>query len=714
MPRRLPRIVHATSMPCCFVGRQAELELLDRAAAGGLASLVALVGPGGQGKTAVVQHWLARRADAVPPLDGVFLWSFYRGRDADLCLRSLYAYAQGLEVLSDVSASNIVDTLIPLLRAERWAIVLDGLELVQADAPPWPGRILHPELDRLVGELASAGMPGVLVVTSRFALRDHEHRRHGQLISLQRLDAASAVALLRGMGATGGEGELTAAVEWCAGHAKAVELLASFAARYRGGDISCWQRIAAVPCATEGDLSPEELAVLRVLRAFQEELSAEFLDVLALATAFREPPTEGRLVDYLLSEPVRALLHDRWGRAYPPFRERAADWLAGCLDELVELRLLERVAPAFTVAEGAGMVIEAHPLVRRGFERALGPVQCQAGAAARAGFLRSRPDRGRPLSLADTAADVELFHACIEASCFEEADRIFVSLDNPKHRFLAPAFERDLLLSFFPARDWRFPPLWAGFGRYRSLAICLEMLGQFEEALDAYRPADAPLRGDALLALGRLGPLLEQERVAGPWQSLWSAYRAHALALAGQTDAAHRLALSLVPLDIYEWVHVFEALLRAGGLERLDLSALLYRSAGAAEHRWADLARRRLAADHARVCGSSAAATASLGTLYVDLIEEYDRAGLIVERVLGRLGLAQLLLAEGKLERAAGVLRAGQDITARHAMPILQADVLSLTAEWARRSGDRELAHRAARQADDLRRAAGYHAPPRP
>src|SRR5207302_1674245 len=132
-------------------------------------------------------------------------------------------------------------------------------------------------------------------------------------------------------------------------------------------------------------------------------------------------------------------------------------------------------------------VLEAHPLVRRGFETVLG-----AGHAARsrAGFLRGRPDRRPPVSLEDAREEVELFHAYADAGLWNEADSTFVALDNPKHRFLAPAFERDLLLRFFPHNDWRQLPLWPGFGRYRSLAICFELLGQFEDAIETYRPAD--------------------------------------------------------------------------------------------------------------------------------------------------------------------------------------------------------------------------------
>src|SRR5207248_3212454 len=153
-----------------------------------------------------------------------------------------------------------------------------------------------------------------------------------------------------------------------------------------------------------------------------------------------------------------------------------------------------------------------------------------------------------------------------------------VALDNPKHRFLAPAFERDLLLRFFPGGDARQAPLWPGFGRHRSLAICFELLGQFEDALTTYRPADAALRGDALIALGRLQPFLDQPQAAHPWQTLWQAYRAHALSLLGHADEALRAAQSLVPTDVYECGRVFECLLRLGRLDALDLRSLLYRA----------------------------------------------------------------------------------------------------------------------------------------
>ena len=161
---------------------------------GGPASVVAFIGPGGQGKTAIVQHWLRSRSET--DVDGVFLWSFYRGKDSDECLRTLYAYAEGLPGPPDVAASFCVDRLIPLLRHERWAIVFDGAEVVQHESGAWRGRFTHPELGRLIETLAEEPMPGVLALTTRFELPTLTSRRHAAMRSLSTLDVESGIQLL--------------------------------------------------------------------------------------------------------------------------------------------------------------------------------------------------------------------------------------------------------------------------------------------------------------------------------------------------------------------------------------------------------------------------------------------------------------------------------------------------------------------------------------
>jgi hypothetical protein len=704
-------IHHSTSHPFRFFGRAAELALLDEALNGGPESVVALAGPGGQGKTAIVQEWLGQFLAGSNRADGVFFWSFYRGKDADVFLRELYAYALGLAHAGDVSASYCVDHLLPVLRRERFVLILDGAEVVQYDQGEWYGRFLHPELGRLVEELAAEPMPGVLVLTTRFPIPGLERRKHARLINLGGLDAESGRRLLQDLGVRGTADELNAAAASCGFHAKAVELLGTYLVRFQGGIAGRRENLPEV--AAEPGLSPEERQAARVLGAFQNDLAPEAQDVLALATAFREPSAEARLLDYLVSPPVQSLLHQTWGRSYLPFALRPPGWLAGQVEDLVHLRLLERVGrnPAGSGPDDA-TVIDAHPLVRRGFESVRGGPAHHAHARARAGFLRGRPDRRRPDSLEEAREEIELFFAYCDGGLWNEADGVYVSLDNPKHRFLAPALERDLLLRFFPGGDWRRPPLWAGFGRYRSLAICFELLGQFDHALAAYREADAPLRGDALLALARLGPLLPPIPAAPPWQALWQAYRAHALCLAGDLAAALAVARSLVPVDVYEWVHVIECLLRARQLGALDIRSVLFRPPHAAEHRWNDLARRRMRLDYLRL--SSSPAPPELDGEYKTLVEAYDRGGLPWERALARLSYGRWLLERNEHSLAQAVNGITLDLGRRYGMAIVEADAWELEGEIARRLAVNHHFQEANRQGSRLRSQVGYHGPGRP
>src|SRR5262249_43385946 len=151
---------------------------------------------------------------------------------------------------------------------------------------------------------------------------------------------------------------------------------------------------------------------------------------------------------------------------------------------------------------------------------------------------------------------------------------------------------------------------------------------------------------------------------------LWQAYRAHALCLAGRTDEATAKAGALVPVDVYEWTHVFECLLRAGRLAALDMRSFLYRPPRAAEHRWNDLARQRMRADYLR---TTASPPADLGETYARIIEEYDRGGLPYERVLTRLGYARWLLSRDEVGEAQAVNAVTLDLACRHGMRIAEA-----------------------------------------
>lgn len=655
---RPPRIHHPTSEPWRFFGRQNEQILLNDSLGGAEPSLVAFVGEGGQGKTAIVQHWLHQLSAQQPSPDGIFLWSFYRGPDGDLCLRNLLAYALGLDQLPEVSASYCVDHLLPIIRKERWAIVLDGTEVVQYDSGPWQGRFFHPELGRFLEEIASEKTPGVTVITSRFVLPTLELRPFSRVISLEILDGDSACGLLSSLGVRGDQKDLEAVAKMAGNHAKAVELLGTYLVRYQDGLAQNHEKLPEfepIPGANR-----QENQVARILSLHRQALPVELADMVALTTSFRAPLDVNQLQQYLSSPSITNLLHEQWGRTYLPLVNRSTRWFHDSFEELLRLRLLESVQP--------GPVIDAHPLVRRAFENALGQEGQSQSALARAGFLRGRPDRRRPDRLEDAGQEIELFHSYCDAGFWNEADNAFRALENPKHRLLAPAREKELLQRFFPNGDLRQKPIWPGFSRHRSLAISLEMLGEYELAIDVYPPQDAPLRGDSLLALGHISPILEQHRIPGPWNNLWQAYRCHALALDGQFEEAGILARSFFPMDIYEWFHVFEALWYSERIHLLDLRSLTL-FPGQEEHRWASLARRRMQADHLQIEDP----TKDLHQEYEEILDAYERAGLPLERTLTRLRYANHLFRRSKNNKILQVLEPARTLAIKHRLnPMLR------------------------------------------
>jgi hypothetical protein len=112
--------------------------------------------------------------------------------------------------------------------------------------------------------------------------------------------------------------------------------------------------------------------------------------------------------------------------------------------------------------------------------------------------------------------------------------------------------------------------------------------------------------------------------------------------------------------------------LRAGQLAALDLSGMLFRPPQlGADHRWAELARRRMRADYRRITDT---ANTDLGDEYAALLDAYDRGGLPYERVLVRLGYAAWLIARGETKTAAGILQAAANLSRQHGMVILEAD----------------------------------------
>ncbi|WP_295426853.1 TIR domain-containing protein [uncultured Thiodictyon sp.] len=247
-----------------FLGREEELRMLDAAwsSEGDAAGLqvVALVAPGGVGKTALIKRWLdGLRREGWRGAELIFGWSFYsqgtgddRQASDDVFLSEALAW---FKVDCDPAASpwDKGRLLADAVAARRTLLVLDGCEPLQQPPGPLAGQLRTPGLKALLGHLAGSGQLGLTLLSTREALTDlAEYARspgypQGAVLvhDLERLDEADGARLLHRLGcvragaaAIGPEDdELRAASREVRGHALTLNLLGRYLAQAQGGDI---------------------------------------------------------------------------------------------------------------------------------------------------------------------------------------------------------------------------------------------------------------------------------------------------------------------------------------------------------------------------------------------------------------------------------------------------------------------------------------------
>src|SRR5262245_31739818 len=154
-------IVHPLPSAPQFVGRRSELDELLAWWYSGIPGVVALVGLGGAGKTAIAARMVAELCRPGNPYRpaGLFVWSFYQEPDAGFFLSEAYRYFAGPGA-GPAPARGA--GLLHLLRQALGVggphlLVLDGLERVQrpeGDGPGAFGRVEDPLLRGLLTRLA--------------------------------------------------------------------------------------------------------------------------------------------------------------------------------------------------------------------------------------------------------------------------------------------------------------------------------------------------------------------------------------------------------------------------------------------------------------------------------------------------------------------------------------------------------------------------------
>ncbi|WP_437641401.1 helix-turn-helix domain-containing protein [Sorangium sp. So ce854] len=446
-PRRVapawrPLHAHTLQRARHFVGRA---DVLERLAAWADASppaprVLALLGVGGAGKTAIAERFLQGLGDAPRP-GGVLVWSFYDDPRTEAFLDQAAAYfAPGAGASGAPAPAAPGEQLARLREAlgqgPPHLLVLDGLETAQAEggAGRAHGELRDALLRRLLCAIA-AGLGGArALVTSRFDLADLAAWDDGgpgggfAAIRPASLSPDDAASLLRRWGLRGDDGALRALFERTGGHALSVAVVGSYVGAFLGGDAA---RLAAARAADLAEAERDDALARRlssVLSDYARALPPGERDLLARLSAFPGGAGEAALLQLARAGGEIAGAMEGWG---------AAELARG-------LARLERLGLVFAARQGERSDVAArqgersdvaarqgelrystHPFVRQHFRSLLGvpPERVHAAGSAapppRLDEAPRRPPRERPALDAYEAFLVELLGAGRAGEAYE-------------------------------------------------------------------------------------------------------------------------------------------------------------------------------------------------------------------------------------------------------------------------------------------------------
>ncbi|MDI3290763.1 AAA family ATPase [Polyangium sp. 15x6] len=407
-----PEHVHTLQRAPHFVGREEILDALwawaSEPAKGPAPGVVALVGVGGAGKTAIAERLVTRMGDA-PRHGGLFVWSFYDDERTEAFLAHAVRYFAGAEAQA---GERLEKLLLALGSGPPHLLVLDGLETVQAagGASRAHGELEDPLLRRLLVALAARGLGAArALVTSRFLLGDLAPWADAgvRTVKLGPLSSTEAARLLRSWGADSDGEALARVVRASGGHALSLAVAGSYAGAFLGGDLRPLDPLDLAEAARDDPLARR---LARVLSAYAAALPDAERDLLARLSVLSAGADEDALLALATASP------------------RVAGALAGASAEGLRRALarLERLGLVFR-AGGEPPRWSSHPFVRDHF-RGLLPVSPSAVQAAMSppseGTLIFAP-RQKPQDRGRLDAVEEVFRTLIAAGQPTEAYRVY-------------------------------------------------------------------------------------------------------------------------------------------------------------------------------------------------------------------------------------------------------------------------------------------------
>lgn len=287
--------------PVLFLGRQQELKTLEQWIVDDRCQVVALLGMGGIGKTALAAR-LSRRIQT--QFDGIFWRSLLNApKLTDILQELLLFLSPQQEAAVPSTLEGLLLSCLHHLRQRRYLVILDNGETLLAEGGEQPYRPGYSDYDQLFKRLGEAPHASCLLLTSRekppaIAQLESPRRplRSLTLTGLAASDAQKIVSTFQEFEASSADWQ--ALLDLYEGHPLALELVAKHIAEVFFGDIRAFLQ--------QGQPIFRDIGTL--LNWHFERLSAAEVEVLYWLSISREPVSLQELQTLMLTPPRQAQL----------------------------------------------------------------------------------------------------------------------------------------------------------------------------------------------------------------------------------------------------------------------------------------------------------------------------------------------------------------------------------------------------------------------
>lgn len=373
-----------------FYGREQELAQLSQAVLAEQKRVIAILGLGGIGKTALA----ARFAEQI------------RGEFAFLFWRSLYnapplsrLLSQCLELLAQQTLSDLpadedeqLRLLLSCLREQRCLLILDNMDALLQDNAHAGWRKGYSGYGRLIREVAETSNRSCLILTSRIKPKEVAALGGAQMplsaLHLSGLDLAAGRNVLEDAGLFGSDASSVALIARYAGNPLALRLVADSIREVFGGDIDHFLLTAPTIFGDIRELLREQIAPLSAMEQdllYWLAIEREPLTFEALCRVVVRPVAQGTLLE-ALDTLLRRSLVERNGAGLFTLQPVVMDYLTDSLvqrtcQELIEERCEMLMSHALIQAQANDFVRDSQ---RRLILRPV--VECLLASVGKAGF----------------------------------------------------------------------------------------------------------------------------------------------------------------------------------------------------------------------------------------------------------------------------------------------------------------------------------------